>query len=610
MKTEVFIHQNQRVSYADAYSDVNGCPPVSAESICETCTNLLESAYVFRKMCRVPDQPYYNICLCCLQEKSNSNDQFLNFKTAIFEHNNKIILFFVGYFDVNNYSLEDSVDFTISEVRICEDCALQLKSAYAFRRMCQKTAEILQQTSEQSERQHNKESGQECTNTKKRRKTDKHRIVIRIKAGQLNLKSRRPHDIHQFSFLCTKCPKTFKNKIELSSHRKIKHKDVRTTRDLYARVWKRKSTLRLTGRIKQNFCEKCQIVFKTRQSYFSHIRSVHQMDSNKVFNSNPGLNVLKKSFHQKLQYRCKECPKAFQFKFSLSTHVHKDHLNISYDCKDCDIVFNTSAGLYQHNLGHGKPLHQCQKCPKAFRRRPYLLQHIRNIHENLEYPCQDCDKVFKSSDTLYYHKNTVHLKKLFKCKVCDKIYKNSTGLRTHTNKHLNRNFQCEKCSKIYLRKDHFIMHYQSKHLNILFACQDCDRVFTSRSGRIRHKASIHLEIMHQCEQCPKTFSRKGSLREHVENIHEKKQFCCQDCKKVYKSLSELTFHKKITHLKKLLKCKNCEKTFTNYYSRKSHNAKEHLKLTFECQKCKRKLANKKTLADHMQKIHPNDPWAC
>jgi hypothetical protein len=76
MKTEVFIHQNQRVSFVDAYSDVNGCPPVYAESICETCTNLLENAYVFRQMCQVVNQSNYNACLCCLQEKLNSIVEF------------------------------------------------------------------------------------------------------------------------------------------------------------------------------------------------------------------------------------------------------------------------------------------------------------------------------------------------------------------------------------------------------------------------------------------------------------------------------------------------------------------------------------------------------
>jgi hypothetical protein len=195
-------------------------------------------------------------------------------RNTVFEHNNTTVTLFEGYLDLNN-SLDDSANITTSEVIICEDRAGQLKSAYAFQKMCQKTAEIIQQT---SERAHNKESEQECnrlnsahlsshnTNMKTSEKADKQRTTIRTIAGQRNFKSWRPHDIEQISlsFNCKKCPKTFKSKIRLSSHRKMKHKDVRTTRDLYARMWKRKSTLRLSGRIKQNFCEKCQIVFKTR----------------------------------------------------------------------------------------------------------------------------------------------------------------------------------------------------------------------------------------------------------------------------------------------------------------------------------------------------------
>jgi KRAB domain-containing zinc finger protein len=536
MKNEAFIHQNQRVSLVDAYSDVNGWPPVSDIIICETCTNLLESVYVFRQLCQLSDQPIYNVCRCCLQEKSDSNDEFLDMRNTVFEHNNTTVTLFVGYFDVNN-SLDDSANITISEAIICEDCAGQLKSAYAFRKMCQKTAEILLQT---FEREQNKEISvllrTHNTNKKKSRNADKKRSVIKINVGQSNLKSRRPHLKQQisFSFNCKKCPKTFKSKISLSSHKKIKHRDVRTTRDLYARVWKRKSTFRLSGRVKQNFCEKCQIVFKTEQSHSIHNRSVHQMDhtvlvsqqqdSDKVFNSSPGLNIPNTSFLQKIQYRCKKCPKAFQSKYSRTNHVHIVHLNKSYDCKDCDKVFKSPQSLYQHKLGHSKP-YKCENCPQVYGRQNLLLQHIRNKHENIRLACQDCDKTFTSLSGLHDHKTIIHLKKLFKCKVCDKIYKNENSLRGHTKfKHLNKTFQCEKCSKIFQRKDDFIVHYRSKHLNILLACQDCEKVFTSKTGLYSHKARIHLKILYQCQKCKKTFSEKRGLRIHVENIHKETTF--------------------------------------------------------------------------------------
>jgi hypothetical protein len=113
--------------------------------------------------------------------------------------------------------------------------------------MCQKTAKILLQT---FEREHNKKIlapwSSHNPNKRKSRNVDKQRAAIKIKTDHRYLKSRRSHDIQQisFSFNCKKCPKTFKSKIRISSDRKIKHKDVRRTRDLY--VWKRKSTLGLS----------------------------------------------------------------------------------------------------------------------------------------------------------------------------------------------------------------------------------------------------------------------------------------------------------------------------------------------------------------------------
>jgi general transcription factor IIIA len=411
MKTEVFIHQNQRVSYADAYSDVNGCPPVSAESICETCTNLLESAYVFRQLCQVTNQPIYNVCRCCLQEKLNSNDEFWDMRNTVFEHKNTTVTLFEGYSDVNN-SLDDSANITISEAIICDNCAVQLNSAYAFRRMCQKTAEILQQT---SERAYNKEIEQECSrlysahwsshNTKKKkRNADKQRAGIKIKTDQnqgLSLGGFHKHKttIHLNKlFKCKVCDKMYKNPTCLSAHTNAKH-------------------------------------------------------SNKTF-------------------QCEKCSKVYHRKDYFIMHYRSKHLNIVFACQDCDKVFTSKTGLTYHKDSiHIKILHQCEKCPKTFSDNRGLRVHVENIHEKKKYSCQDCEKVYKSHSALSVHKNIIHLKKLLKCKNCEKTF-NYLAARNHHNRqeHLKLTFECQKCKKKLTSKQALAVHMQKIHPNDSLAC--------------------------------------------------------------------------------------------------------------------------------------------
>jgi hypothetical protein len=482
MKADVFLHQNQRVSFVDAYSDVNGCPPVSDDSICETCANLMESAYVFRKMCRVAEQPIHNVCLCCLQEKLGSNDKFLNLDTARFDHNKKRVSFFAGYLDVNNYSLEYSVALFISEASICENCAGQLESGYAFRKMCQKTTELQQEF---------------ITKTSVAEQLEREPLI----------NDTRHYCKINVSFNCKKCQKRFNSKIGLSSHRKIKHIDVRSTRDLYARVWSRKST-------------------KLRQRQRDHDRSVNQMDSTirtlqqhtgtihmekrfsceiceKSFGISLSLNLHIKTVHQTLQFQCKRCPKTFQKRCALIKHVQVEHLKKTFACDDCEAVFNTYSQFYNHRrVQCGKILYKCGKCLHVYVSKQSLERHIEKLHENKEYPCKDCDQVFSNPSAFVDHNALEHFKLKFQCQMCPKVYCGKVQLskhnrKEHPNNQLNLEYLNEVCVRekfrsIFKGNEAIIKHYRKEHLNAQYPCRYCDKVFNSSDTFAEHKKIEHF----------------------------------------------------------------------------------------------------------------------
>jgi hypothetical protein len=517
MKTEVFIHQNQRVSFVDAYSDVNGWRAVSDKSICKTCTNLLESAYVFRQMCRVAaDQPNYNVCRCCCQEKLGSNDQFMNMRNAVFEHNNKSVTYFEGYFDVN--SLEDSATFTNSKVSICEDCAVQLESAYAFRRMCQNTTEILKQTFELEE---NKESGQDFSrfnlyhwkshNTNKK-KADTQRAAI--KTDQPNLKLRHSHDIQQisFSFKCEKSPKTFKSK-------KL-----------------------------QYICKKCPKAFQTQNSLANHVRREHLnisydcKDCDKVFNTPTGLYQHKLG-HSK-SYQCEKCPKAFRRRTILLQHIQTKHDNLGLSCQDCDKAFKSYSGLHKHKTKiHLKKLFKCKVCDKIYKNPTCLSAHTNAKHLNKSFQCEKCSKVYHQRDKFIFHYRIKHLNILLACQDCEKVFTSRGGLAFHkATSHLKILHQCEQCPKTFSGKQKLREHVEKIHEKKQYFCQDCNKVFKSLNGLSAHKNFIHLKKLLKCKNCEKTFTNFYTRNSHMKQEHLKLSFECQQCKKKLANKKTLALH--------------------------------------------------------------------
>jgi hypothetical protein len=80
MKDKAFEYQGQRISFSDGYSDVNNNSieefptlPVSEVKICNLCVVQLESAYVFKRLCREA-----NIILrrkYSLQDEASASDQ-------------------------------------------------------------------------------------------------------------------------------------------------------------------------------------------------------------------------------------------------------------------------------------------------------------------------------------------------------------------------------------------------------------------------------------------------------------------------------------------------------------------------------------------------------
>jgi hypothetical protein len=418
MKAEAFIHQHQRVSFVDAYSYINGWPPVSDENICKTCTNLLESAYVFRQMCRAANHPIYNVCHCCLQEKSDSNDQFLNMICAKFVYNNKKVTFLEGYLDVNNYSLENSTNFTNSDVSVCEDCAMQLESAYMFRKMCQKLTEITLLDHVPNLNENKKYFCEDCD-----------AVFSSLSA----LSKHKEKDHFKLTFQCQKCPKIYLFKRSLVRHIRSEHLNIPVVVRKHAQLNK---SLNIVFH-----CEKCSNVYYCKNTFINHYRSKHLNilracpECDKIFTTAGGLSHHKSSIHAKILHQCEQCSKTFYRKTNLQDHIRNVHQKEQLCCQDCDKMFTSRSGLALHKKSiHLKVVHQCEQCPKIFSQNASLQEHVQTKHQNKQYFCKECGKVLTTRGGLDSHIASIHFKIVHKCEICPKTFTRKTWLQEHVRK--------------------------------------------------------------------------------------------------------------------------------------------------------------------------------
>ena len=76
-------------------------------------------------------------------------------------------------------------------------------------------------------------------------------------------------------------------------------------------------------------------------------------------------------------------------------------------------------------------LFKCPQCDYEGSKKPYLAQHIQNIHSEEIHHCQQCDFKTKGKWRLKIHVNSVHLKIKHSCSQCEYTASLRSSLRQH-----------------------------------------------------------------------------------------------------------------------------------------------------------------------------------
>uniref|UniRef100_A0A1A9UUX2 C2H2-type domain-containing protein n=1 Tax=Glossina austeni TaxID=7395 RepID=A0A1A9UUX2_GLOAU len=209
---------------------------------------------------------------------------------------------------------------------------------------------------------------------------------------------------------------------------------------------------------------------------------------------------------------------------------------------DCDLQSKRTGG-------NRKPReYACPQCPKVFKKKWDLKQHL-HIHEGMKpYQCEHCLVSFASKSNLISHVKRHNEERSFECHYCTRSFASTNERDIHERSHTGeRPYVCELCGKDYTAASHLSNHQRREHLDEgNFVCDICEKRFIRASQLRMHHSNIHSEVPrnHICTICNAAFKKKITLTQHL-RIHREKTYKCLECGKKFAQHSGLYSHRKI-----------------------------------------------------------------
>merc|ERR1719206_1633137 len=137
-----------------------------------------------------------------------------------------------------------------------------------------------------------------------------------------------------------------------------------------------------------------------------------------------------------IRIECVDCGKSFKKQRYLNEHIKNKVCRKLYECGDCGKRFESGNAWGGHRSATGHSLKStqraqrtqrthtstfsCDECGKVFKKRRYLMAHIKTVHQNIKrarlslpIECADCGKIFGSAQAWGGHSSgTGHTIKL------------------------------------------------------------------------------------------------------------------------------------------------------------------------------------------------------
>ena len=153
-----------------------------------------------------------------------------------------------------------------------------------------------------------------------------------------------------------------------------------------------------------------------------------------------------------------------------------------------------------HKVDHGEDLHKCPECPKIWKTKPQLQNHMRDTH--VKKLCEYCG-IMISVKRLHRHIQQAHVnpeERRFRCDICGKGFTERIRLKDHINTHTgDRPYLCNYCGKGFANQANQVAHIRQVHLGKKrntntgeHLCTFCGKVFANLRNQQAHVRQVHL----------------------------------------------------------------------------------------------------------------------
>uniref|UniRef100_A0A182K438 Uncharacterized protein n=1 Tax=Anopheles christyi TaxID=43041 RepID=A0A182K438_9DIPT len=231
---------------------------------------------------------------------------------------------------------------------------------------------------------------------------------------------------------------------------------------------------------------------------------------------------------------------------------------------------------------------KCQFCPRSFKHRMYLDQHLWKHRDRIAEEATVGAGVKKTSHLNENGSSTVKIKTEQAAPATSSAQVASGGATT------DRPISCEYCPRKFTRRMYYMQHLRRhKPDERLFRCRHCPRSFTSQMRRTGHERKIHGQLSNpkseqkdtfSCPKCARVFKHRSSLRMHLLNHDGQLPYGCDICNCRFYSVSYLALHKKRYHGPNAARsmtngtsipCLYCSRWFLRECDRSSHIKQMH-----------------------------------